>query len=203
MTMSISHEDNVIRAAFGGSDDQAAVAALRARLEAGASAVVDTIDTMVGPLVLCVTPVGLAQVAFGEIAPALAESISDRFELKVTASSRRVAPYAQAFADYFQGRAHRVDVPLDLGLLQAPYRREVIAYLPHIPYGATASYEDVAEATGRPRAMRAVGSACAHNPVPIALPCHRVVRKDGDIGSYIGGPAIKRELLEFEAAHVR
>ena len=90
-------------------------------------------------------------------------------------------------------------MPLDLRLLHG-YRREVVTALPGIPFGRTATYAEVAAMTGRPRAVRAVGSACAHNPVPLLLPCHRVVRSDGSEGGYRGGPEAKHALLELEAA---
>jgi len=76
----------------------------------------------------------------------------------------------------------------------------VLGHLLEIPYGITESYAQVASATGSPRAVRAVGTACAANPVPIVVPCHRVVRSDGSFGGYAGGPAAKRALLTLEAA---
>jgi methylated-DNA-[protein]-cysteine S-methyltransferase len=83
--------------------------------------------------------------------------------------------------------------------LTAGFRRTVLAHLSDITYGTTASYATVAVAAGSPRAVRAVGSACAHNPLPIVLPCHRVVRSDGTIGQYLGGSEAKRMLLTLEA----
>ena len=76
----------------------------------------------------------------------------------------------------------------------------MLGHLPGIGYGHTASYATVAAAVGSPRAFRAVGTACATNPLPVVLPCHRVIRSDGDLGSYLGGPAAKRLLLDLEAA---
>jgi len=80
------------------------------------------------------------------------------------------------------------------------FRRDVIRHLPAIAYGHTESYAEVATAAGRPNAVRAVGSACARNPVPIVVPCHRVVRSDGTAGQYRGGPEMKVALLAMEAA---
>jgi methylated-DNA-[protein]-cysteine S-methyltransferase len=76
----------------------------------------------------------------------------------------------------------------------------VLQHLPAIGYGHTASYASVAAAVENPKAVRAVGSACATNPLPLLIPCHRVVRSDGGIGEYIGGPQTKRQLLDMEAA---
>jgi methylated-DNA-[protein]-cysteine S-methyltransferase len=80
------------------------------------------------------------------------------------------------------------------------FRRTVLGYLPSIDYGRTLSYGDVAAALRRPGAARAVGSACATNPLPLVIPCHRVIRSDGVMGSYLGGAATKQQLLELEAA---
>jgi len=90
-------------------------------------------------------------------------------------------------------------VPVDLRLSKG-FRRSVLAHLQQIPYGATESYGQVAAATGSPRAVRAVGTACATNPVPIVVPCPRVVRSDGSLSGYAGGPDAKRSLLTLEAA---
>ena len=91
------------------------------------------------------------------------------------------------------------DLPLDLQLAHG-FRRAVIEHLTDIGYGRTASYAVVAAACGSPRAVRAVGTACATNPLPLVLPCHRVVRSDGSLGQYGGGDAAKRWLIELEAA---
>ena len=88
---------------------------------------------------------------------------------------------------------------VDLQLVTG-FRRTVIEHLTDIGYGSTASYGDLAKAAGNPKAARAVGSACANNPVPVVVPCHRVVRSDGSIGHYLGGTDAKRALLDLEAA---
>ena len=98
---------------------------------------------------------------------------------------------------YFAGSRHTFDVPVDLRLATG-FRRQVLDHLTTIGYGRTESYTAVAAATGRPRAVRAVGSACATNPVPVVVPCHRVLRSDGSLGGYIGGLGAKRTLLALE-----
>ncbi len=85
-------------------------------------------------------------------------------------------------------------------LLSMPAEAERLDHLPQISYGQTCSYRDVAELGGHPRAVRAVGTACATNPLPIVIPCHRVLRTDGTLGGHIGGPEAKTTLLELEAA---
>ncbi|MFD5191838.1 methylated-DNA--[protein]-cysteine S-methyltransferase [Streptomyces sp. NPDC058357] len=90
-------------------------------------------------------------------------------------------------------------MPLDLSL-SSGFRRLVQKHLPEIGYGQTRSYRDMAELVGNPKAVRAVGTACATNPLPIVVPCHRVLRTDGTLGGYIGGLDAKTTLLDLEAA---
>jgi methylated-DNA-[protein]-cysteine S-methyltransferase len=101
--------------------------------------------------------------------------------------------------EYFDGRRRTFDLPLDWSLTRG-FRSTVLHQLPSIGYGTTASYAAVAGLAGSPKAMRAVGTACATNPLPVVIPCHRVVRSDGTMGDYRGGPAAKRALLDMEAA---
>ena len=100
---------------------------------------------------------------------------------------------------YFAGHRTVFDLPLDFRLA-AGFRRAVLAHLPAIPYGRTESYAQVATAAGNPKAVRAAGTACARNPLPVVVPCHRVVRSDGTAGGYAGGPDAKRALLALESA---
>ena len=90
-------------------------------------------------------------------------------------------------------------MPLDWRL-SADFRSAILHRLPEIGYGHTASYAAVARLAGHPRAIRAVGTACATNPLPVVVPCHRVVRSDGGMGGYLGGVEAKRTLLSLEAA---
>ena len=99
----------------------------------------------------------------------------------------------------FRSRQRRAfDIPLDLSLSRS-FRQLVQQHLPEIGYGQTRTYRQVAELVGNPKAVRAVGTACATNPLPLVLPCHRVVRADGTPGGYIGGTAAKTALLDLEA----
>src|SRR5213076_644465 len=99
-------------------------------------------------------------------------------------------------------RRSTFDTPLDLRLSHG-FRRTVLSHLPEIGYGKTASYAAVAKAAGRPKAVRAVGTACATNPLPVVVPCHRVVRSDGGIGQYVGGTEAKKALLDLEGERLR
>ncbi|MBE8523878.1 methylated-DNA--[protein]-cysteine S-methyltransferase [Amycolatopsis sp. H6(2020)] len=159
-----------------------------------------TVDSPVGPLLLAATEQGLVKVAFDRqdhdtVLAELAAAISPR----ILRAPARLAPVARQLDEYFTGERHTFDVPLDLRLARG-FRRAVLDHLAEIAYGHTESYAQVATAAGSPKAVRAVGTACALNPVPVVLPCHRVVRSDGSYGQYAGGPEAKRVLLTMEAA---
>jgi methylated-DNA-[protein]-cysteine S-methyltransferase len=186
--------------------DEEANARLHARLAAAADAdgILDvgyrTVDTPLGTLLLAATEQGLVRVAYpsqGHDAALaqLAELVSPR----VLRAPARLDGAARQLDEYFSRRRREFDLPLDLRLSRG-FRRSVLTHLRQIPYGATESYAQVAAATGSPRAVRAAGTACATNPVPIVVPCHRVVRSDGSPGGYAGGPDAKRSLLTLEAA---
>jgi methylated-DNA-[protein]-cysteine S-methyltransferase len=184
----------------------AELAALQARLAEGAEAasVLDvayrTLDTPVGTLLLAATRDGLLRVAYAaEGHDQVLENLAALVSPRILKAPRRLDDAARELDEYFAGQRHRFDLPLDYRLATG-FRRKVVTYLPGIGYGHTASYAAVAAAVGSPRAFRAVGTACATNPLPLIVPCHRVIRSDGDPGSYLGGPDAKRLLLELEAA---
>lgn len=107
----------------------------------------------------------------------------------------------EQIAQYFAGERKAFDVPLNLdGVTE--FRAEVLRALMEVPYGETTTYGELARAVGRPKAVRAVGSACATNPLPILIPCHRVLRSDGALGGYRGGTEAKRFLLALESIDV-
>jgi len=188
------------------AQDEQAAARLHARLAAAAAAdgVLDvayrTVDTPLGTLLLAATEQGLVRVAYpsqGHDAALaqLAELVSPR----ILSAPGRLDGVARQLEEYFSRRRRVFDLPLDLRLARG-FRHAVLAHLRQIPYGATESYAQVAAAAGSPRAVRAAGTACATNPVPIVVPCHRVVLSDGSPGGYAGGPDAKRSLLALEAA---
>lgn len=189
-----------------GTTDDAALARLRARLaeQADDDGLLDvayrTMDSPIGPLLLAATPAGLVRVAFElEDHDAVLAELSTAISPRVLRSSRRVDDVARQIDDYFAGRRRGFDVPVDLQLSKG-FRRAVLAHLLEIPYGGRESYTMVARAAGNPKAVRAAGSACATNPIPLVVPCHRVVRTDGTYGQYRGGPEAKHMLLTMEAA---
>jgi methylated-DNA-[protein]-cysteine S-methyltransferase len=159
-----------------------------------------TVDTPVGPLLLAATPAGLVRVAYARQGhDAVLTALADQISARVLFAPRNLDDAARQVDDYFAGRRHGFDLSLDLRLAHG-FRRTVLERLPAVNYGRTVSYGELAAEVGSPRAARAVGSACATNPLPLVIPCHRVVLGDGSPGAYIGGPEIKRALLELEHA---
>jgi methylated-DNA-[protein]-cysteine S-methyltransferase len=179
---------------------------LHARLvaDAGREGVLDVayrvLDTPAGTLLLAATEQGLVTVAYAvQDHEAVLQRLADRISPRVLRAPGRLDAAARQLDEYFAGRRREFDLPLDWRLSKG-FRREVLAHLPHIAYGSTESYAQVATAAGSPRAVRAVGTACATNPLPVVVPCHRVVRSDGSHGQYVGGAAVKDLLLGLEAA---
>lgn len=159
-----------------------------------------TIDSPVGTLLLAATPAGLVRVAFDvedhdTVLNRLAKALSPR----ILHAPAKLDAVVHQLDDYFAKRRKTFDIAIDLSLA-AGFRRSVVEHLRDIGYGQRESYAQVAAAVGSPRAVRAVGTACAHNPLPVVIPCHRVVRSDGTAGQYIGGPLAKTALLELETA---
>ena len=158
-----------------------------------------TLDSPLGPLLLAATPAGLVRVAFapGGAGPVLAE-LAAAVGPRVLRAPARLDPAARQLGEYFAGARRHFDLDLDLRLARG-FRLAVLAQLAAIPYGAVRTYAEVARAAGHPGAARAVGTACATNPLPLVVPCHRVVRADGTPGGYGGGTAAKAHLLALEA----
>lgn len=158
-----------------------------------------TVDSVVGPLLLAATPLGLIRVAFGnEDRDGVLLTLSERISPRMLEAPARLDPIVRQLDEYFAGRRHTFDVALDWSLSHG-FRRTVLEHLnTDVSYGATASYATLARLAGSPNAVRAVGTACATNPIPIVVPCHRVIRSDGAVGAYRGGPVAKRLLLDLE-----
>lgn len=158
------------------------------------------VDSPFGALLLAGTNSGLARVAFDrEDHDAVLTQLAAEISPRILSAPRRLEDAARQLEEYFAGHRRTIDVPIDLRLARG-FRRDVLERLRAIPYGTTRSYAAVATAAGNPKAVRAVGSACSHNPLPVVVPCHRVVRSDGTLGRYLGGEDAKRALLALEAA---
>ncbi len=159
-----------------------------------------TVDSPVGSLLLAATDLGLVRVAYDiEDHETVLQALADQISPRVLSSAARLDEVVRELDEYFEGRRRTFDVTLDWRLSKG-FRSTVLHALPGIGYGHTASYADVAQLAGNPKAVRAVGSACATNPLPVVVPCHRVVRSDGAMGGYLGGVEAKRTLLGLESA---
>jgi methylated-DNA-[protein]-cysteine S-methyltransferase len=193
-----------LRLAFPG--DPGDLPRLRARLAVAAQrdGILDvayrTIDSPVGPLLLAATEAGLVRIAYAsEDHDAVLQALADRISPRVLNAPARLDGAARELDEYFAGQRRGFDLPLDWRL-SAGFRRAVLSHLGEIGYGQTASYAAVAALAGNPKAVRAAASACATNPLPLVVPCHRVIYSDGRMGRYLGGPEAKRALLLLEAA---
>ena len=159
-----------------------------------------TIDTPIGSLLLAATERGLVRVAFdSEDHDKVLETLAIRLSPRILRAPKRLEQAAGELHQYFAGTRKSFDLILDLSL-SSGFRQLVQRHLPEIAYGHTQSYAQVARLVGNPKAVRAVGSACATNPLPVVVPCHRVVRTDGSLGGYAGGLLVKTALLRLEAA---
>ena len=177
---------------------------LRERLAAAAQAdaILDvayrTVDSPVGRLLLAATDAGLIRVAYpNEDHNAVLQALANRVSPRILSAPIRLEGAARELDEYFGGQRRSFDLPLDWRL-STGFRRAVLSHLTDIGYGRTASYAAVATLAGNPKAIRAAASACATNPLPIVVPCHRVIYSDGRIGNYLGGPDAKRTLLTLE-----
>ncbi len=186
------------------ADDRDTLARLHDRLTTAADAdgLLDlayrTLDSPVGTLLLAATPAGVVRVAFDvEIHDAVLARLAETLSPRILHAPARLDAVARQLDEYFDKRRTTFDVPVDLRLA-AGFRRTVLEHLRDIGYGRRQSYAQVAAAVGSPRAVRAVGTACARNPLPVVIPCHRVVRSDGGTGQYVGGARAKTALLAME-----
>lgn len=158
-----------------------------------------TVDSPHGALLVAVTAVGLVRLAFAsEDHDRVRASLAEKVGPPTLDGGPTVDEVARQLQQYFAGQRRAFDLPLDLRLVSG-FRRTVISHLATIPHGSTRTYAQVAAEVGHPTAVRAVGGACAHNPVPVVLPCHRVIRSDGTMGQYLGGTETKAALLALEA----
>lgn len=156
----------------------------------------------VGKLIVASTPKGLCRVAFGSDPESWIHTwIEEKYPMAVPVKSQSAnKKYLDALKDYFDGKRKKFDFKLDL--VAEGFQRKALLTLAKVPYGKTISYGGLAAAAGSPRAARAAGTACAHNPIAIVIPCHRVISGDGSLGGYGGGEDYKRYLLRFEGVDI-
>ena len=157
------------------------------------------VDSPVGELLVAATERGVVYLAFAceESAEVLA-LLNNKIGPATMGTSPVLTLAAAQLDEYFAGARRTFSVPIDESLTSG-FRQRVQRLLTDIPYGATTTYAQLADAAANPKAVRAVGSACARNPVPIIVPCHRVLRSDGSLGGYRGGVEAKEMLLRLES----
>jgi methylated-DNA-[protein]-cysteine S-methyltransferase len=178
----------------------AARAARRAADEGLADVVYTTTETPIGPMLVASTRRGLVRLAFEtERSDDVLNDLVVRISPRVLEAPRQLDDVRREIDEYFEGDRRRFDVRLDWRLSHG-FRNDVLRKLVRVPYGETASYAEMAARAGRPRAYRAAGSACATNPIPIVVPCHRVLASGGGLGGYGGGLDVKKYLLHLEGA---
>jgi len=177
---------------------------LVARFAAAAPAdvVYATLASPLGELVAAATPRGLARLSYADVhggVDAVVEALAARLSPRVLEAPARLDAVRRELDEYFAGRRRAFDLEVDLAAVP-PFTRRVLEATARIPFGATRSYRDVAGAAGSPKAFRATGNALGSNPVPIVVPCHRVLASGGRLGGYTGGTHRKELLLELEGA---
>lgn len=157
-----------------------------------------TTDSPFGPLLLASTPRGLVRVGLPNQDPdELLQDLSARLSPRVLEAPGRLDEARRELDLYFEGELEHFDLPLDWSL-SGGFRRRVLRAIDRIPFGQTRSYTEMARKAGNERAVRAAGTACGSNPIPLVVPCHRVLRTSGALGGYGGGLPMKQALLELE-----
>lgn len=173
--------------------------AVRAEAEDLVDVAVERHDTPLGRLIVGATAEGLVRIGLpSEDEDDVLQQLADRISRRVLRAPRAsLTQTRHELDDYFDGTRRRFEIPLDWRLARG-FRRQVLLATAEIPYGRTSSYRDVATRAGSPGAVRAAGTALATNPLPIVVPCHRVLQSSGALGAYRGGAAAKAALLELE-----
>ncbi|TML82237.1 MAG: methylated-DNA--[protein]-cysteine S-methyltransferase [Actinobacteria bacterium] len=160
-------------------------------------------DSPFGDLLVAATPRGIVRIGFlhTETEESVVGQLAERLSPRVLHAPARLDDARRELDEYFDGRRKRFQLRTDRALIHG-FARAVLARTARIPYGSYLTYGEVAAEAGSPRAHRAAGNALAHNPIPIVIPCHRVLRSGGLIGNYGGGPEMKAALLRLEGAGV-
>jgi methylated-DNA-[protein]-cysteine S-methyltransferase len=196
--------EQVLRIGPNDAREQAAAAAGRLTERIAADGLADVsyapVDSPFGTLHAAVTRRGLVRLAFPEESvDGFLERLARKLSPRIVASPGSLDPVRRELDEYFNGRRRDFDLKLDWTLI-TPFARRVLRMTAAIPYGGHLSYAEVAAEAGSPRGARAAGNALGANPIPIVIPCHRVLHSGGGLGGYGGGPERKRYLLEMEGA---
>jgi methylated-DNA-[protein]-cysteine S-methyltransferase len=155
----------------------------------------DLVDSPVGELLVGVSEAGVCRISFG--GESALDALAGTYGPRVLRSSRPVERVRRELEEYFDGRREQFDVAVDLSVLPE-FQRAVLEELRRVPYGVVSTYGRLAARLGRPRSARAVGGALNRNPIPIVVPCHRIVGANGSLVGYAGGLERKRVLLSLE-----
>jgi methylated-DNA-[protein]-cysteine S-methyltransferase len=162
-----------------------------------------SVDSPFGRLLVAASTRGLLRLAYpDEPVDALMAELAEEVSPRILEAPGRLDPLRRQLDEYFAGSRRRFEFPIDWRLVHG-FGRDVLRVTAHIPYGKVSTYGDVAVRTGRPKASRAVGNALGANPMPIVIPCHRVVRTGGGLGGYTGGVQRKERLLQLEGGAPR
>lgn len=158
-----------------------------------------SVDSPLGPLVVAATPKGLVRVSYTEFRgeDEVLEDLARRVSPRVLEAPAKLDPVRRELDEYFDGHREDFDIAIDWSYL-AGFTRDVLRATAAIPFGDVSTYAGVAEAAGSPRAVRAAGNALGANPMPVVVPCHRVLRTGGALGGYTGGLERKEFLLRLE-----
>jgi methylated-DNA-[protein]-cysteine S-methyltransferase len=158
-----------------------------------------SVDSPLGPLVVAATPKGLVRISYTDFrgGDEVLEELARRVSPRVLEAPARLDPVRRELDEYFEGRREEFDVPIDWSHL-AGFTREVLRATANIGFGEVSTYAGVAAEAGSPRAVRAAGNALGANPMPVVVPCHRVLRTGGKLGGYTGGLEKKEFLLRLE-----
>ncbi|HEY7892273.1 MAG TPA: methylated-DNA--[protein]-cysteine S-methyltransferase [Solirubrobacteraceae bacterium] len=198
--------EQLLRLAAQASVQEARLAAARARLLARADSegLLDvrygSIESPLGTLLAAATSGGLVRLAFPEEpTDSVLERLSSRISPRIVESPAALDPWRRELEQYFSGQRRSFQAPLDWSLI-GPFAQRVLQATCAIPYGRVLTYSEVAAKAGSPRGSRAAGNALGSNPIPVVIPCHRVLRSGGTLGGYGGGLPRKRQLLELEGA---
>jgi methylated-DNA-[protein]-cysteine S-methyltransferase len=159
----------------------------------------DLVDTPLGALLIATTERGLCRIVYDADPELEAERLARTFGVRVLRSAKPIDPVRRELDEYFEGRRQSFDLPVDVALL-ADFNRRVLRELARVPYGEVVTYGQLAARAERPRAARAVGTVMNRNPLPIVLPCHRVIGANGSLTGYGGGLPRKEALLRLEGA---
>jgi methylated-DNA-[protein]-cysteine S-methyltransferase len=158
-----------------------------------------SVDSPLGPLVVASTPRGLVRLAYtgsrGE--DEVIEDLADKLSPRVLEAPQRLDEVRRELDEYFEGRRDEFDLPIDWSLTRG-FTGKVLRQTARIGFGKTSTYAEMASRAGSPRAVRAAGNALGANPIPLVVPCHRVLRSGGALGGYTGGVERKEFLLRLE-----